>query len=324
MIERDLYLDKLKKLKDKKIIKVLTGIRRCGKSTILQMFRNYLLENNITKEQIISINFEDADYSNLTDQNVLHSYLKERLVKNKMTYIFLDEIQNVKEFERAIDSIFIRENVDIYITGSNAYMLSSELATLLSGRYIEIKMLPLSFKEYISAFEDKKDLNKKFLNYLRYSSFPQAIDFYNTDPDMVNNYLDSIYNTVIFKDVISRKDLNNTAILEKVVNFLYDNIGNICSTKKISDTLTSNGSKISNHTIDNYISALVDSFIIYKVKRFDLKGKQFLKTQEKYYVVDIGLRYYLLGKESGSDMGHILENIIYLELLRRRLQNIYR
>lgn len=321
MINREIYLDKLKKLKDKQIIKVVTGIRRCGKSTILEMFRNYLLNSGVEKKQIVSINFEDADFANLKDNSILHEYLKEKLVPDKMTYIFLDEIQNVENFEKTVDSLFIRKNVDIYITGSNAYMLSGELATLLSGRYVEIKMLPLSFKEYLSAFEDKTDLNRKFINYLMYSSFPQALDFYKTDPDLVNAYLDGIYNTVVYKDVISRKGISDTSVLESVIKFIYDGIGNTCSIKKISDTLTSNGRKTSNHTIENYISALVDSYIIYKINRFDLRGKQYLKTQEKYYAVDIGLRYYLLGKDSGSDMGHILENVIYLELIRRRLQS---
>lgn len=318
MIERKIYIDELKNFKDKNIIKVITGIRRCGKSTLLNLFRKYLIENKVSKEQIISINFEDIGVKELKEPDKLYKYLTNKMIKNKMNYIFLDEIQNVKNFEEIVDSLFIKENTDIYITGSNAYMLSSELATLLSGRYIEIKMLPLSFKEYLSTFSDKTDLNRKFKNYLKYSSFPQAIDFFNTDPNTVNAYLDGIFNTVIYKDIMDRKGIIDKNILESVIKYLYSNIGNICSIKKISDTLTSNGRKISNHTIESYVSTLIDSYIMYKASRFDIKGKGHLKTQEKYYAVDIGLRYLLLGQEEGSDMGYILENIIYLELLRRK------
>lgn len=317
MIKREIYLEKLRNFKDKQIIKVITGIRRCGKSTLMELFKNYLLENGVNSEQIVYINFEDADFKTLRDSDVLYEYLKSKLIKDKMTYVFLDEIQNVINFERTVDSLFINNNVDIYITGSNAYMLSSELATLLSGRYIEIKMLPLSFKEYVSAFEDKTDLSRKFRDYLRYSSFPQAIDFYKTDPSEVAIYMDGIFNTVVYKDVISRNGINNKSVLEDIIRYLYNNIGNTCSIKKISDTLNSNGRLVSNHLIENYVSALVDSYILYKASRFDIKGKEHLRTQDKYYAVDIGLRYHLLGQMSGADMGHILENVVYLELLRR-------
>lgn len=316
IIERQEYLNKLKNFKDKHLIKVITGIRRCGKSTLLELFQEYLKETGVKENQIININFEDLDYRDLKTSDALYDYIKSKLVKEKMNYIFLDEIQNVDQFEKAVDSLFIKKNVDLYITGSNAYMLSSELATLLTGRYVEIKMLPLSFKEYISAFEDKNELSRKFRDYLRYGSFPQTLELYE-NLEEVETYLDGVYTSVLYKDVISRKGITDKGILESVIEFLYDNIGNMCSMKKISDTLTSNGRNTSNHTVENYVNALVDSFMLYKASRYDVKGKELLKTGEKYYAIDMGLRNHLLGKKAGQDMGHILENIVYLELLRR-------
>ena len=316
-IQRESYLSILKNFKDKQIIKVITGIRRCGKSTLLELFQDYLKENGVEEKQIVSINFENADYEELQDRKKLHEYIKSKLVKNKKTYIFLDEIQNVNEFERTVDSLFINKDVDLYITGSNAYLLSSELATLLTGRYIEIKMLPLSFKEYMSAFEDKTDISKKFRNYLEVSSFPQAIELYNANPENINLFLDGIYNTILFKDVMQRKGIKDKSVLERVTKYLYDNIGNRSSMKSISDNIKGLERNNSYNTVSNYVEALLDSFMIYKANRYDIKGKEILKTQEKYYAVDIGLRYYILGQNSGRDMGHILENIVYLELLRR-------
>ena len=315
MIARTIYLNKLIDLKDKKLIKVITGMRRCGKSILLEMFRAYLLENGVSQEQIISINFEDADFDDIKDYKALSFYVKERMIANRMNYIILDEIQHVKEFERAVDSLYIKNNTDLYITGSNAYMLSSEIATLLSGRYMEIQMFPLSFKEYISYWGDNADLSRKYRDYLQYSSFPYVLELAQ-NRNLIRDYLGGIYNTVILKDVVARKNISDVMMLESLIRFMFDNIGNLYSTKKISDTMTSEGRKISTHTVENYISALVDSFILYRARRFDIKGKQYLKTGEKYYVVDIGLRYFLLG-DKGVDIGHILENVVYLELLRR-------
>jgi len=314
MIKRDKYLDKLKGFKDHHVIKVVTGIRRCGKSTLLEMFRDYLIENGVREDQIISINFEDMDFSDINDAKKLHDYVTSRLNKDLMNYVFLDEVQKVKEFQIAVDSLYIRKNVDIYITGSNAHILSGELATLLSGRYIEIDLLPLSFNEYLS-FEGKTDLNRKFADYLRYSSFPFTL-YLNKDNEKVRNYLGGIYNTVILKDVVAKKKIADIMMLESVIRFIFDNIGSLLSTKKIADTMTSYGRKISTHTVESYISALLDSYIIYRAKRYDVKGKQYLKTNDKYYICDIGLRSYLLGNK-GGDTGHVLENIVYLELLRR-------
>ena len=316
-ISRENYLSILKNFKDQQIIKVITGIRRCGKSTLLEIFQDYLKETGVEEKQIISINFENADYEELQDRKKLYEYIKERLVKGKKTYVFLDEIQNVNEFEKTVDSLFINKDVDLYITGSNAYLLSSELATLLTGRYIEIKMLPLSFKEYLSSFEDKTDLSRKFRDYLRYSSFPQAIELYKIKPENINLFLDGIYNTILFKDVMQRKGITDKNVLERVTKYLYDNIGNRTSMKSISDNIEGIEKNSSYNTISNYVDALIDSYLIFKANRYDIKGKEFLKTQEKYYAIDIGLRYYMLGQGSGRDMGHILENVVYLELLRR-------
>ena len=317
MIERKEYLEQLFSWKDEDVIKVITGIRRSGKSTLLEQFQQCLLNDGVDSSQIISINFEDADYEKLLDRRKLYDYIKTRLVKGKKTYVFLDEIQNANEFEKTVDSLFINKDVDLYITGSNAYLLSSELATLLTGRYIEIKMLPLSFKEYVSAFKDKTDLSRKFRNYLRYSSFPQAVELYKVNPENITLFLDGIYHTILLKDVMQRKGITDKNVLEKVTKYLYDNIGNRTSIKSISDNIEGVEKNSSYNTIANYIDALIDSYLIFKANRYDIKGREFLKTQEKYYAADIGLRYYMLGQSSAKDMGHILENVVYLELLRR-------
>ena len=316
-IDRDNYLSILKNFKDQQIIKVISGIRRCGKSTLLEIYQDYLINNGVSKNQIISINFENADYEELQDRKKLYEYIKNKLVKGKKTYIFLDEIQNVYEFEKTVDSLFINKEVDLYITGSNAYLLSSELATLLTGRYIEIKMLPLSFKEYISAFDVQTDISRKFRDYLRYSSFPQAVELYKINPENINMFLDGIYNTILFKDVMQRKGITDKNLLERITKYLYDNIGNRTSIKSIVNNIEGLEKNSSYNTISNYINALLDSYLIFRANRYDIKGKEYLKTQEKYYAIDIGLRYYMLGQNSGKDMGHILENIVYLELLRR-------
>ncbi|HQJ59929.1 MAG TPA: ATP-binding protein [bacterium] len=314
MIKRDIYLKKLIGFKDHPLIKVITGIRRCGKSTLLELYREYLLENGVENDRIISINFEDMNFSNLDDAQKLHDFVDSRLKKNAKNYVFLDEIQKVADFQKAVDGLYIKKNVDIYITGSNAHLLSGELATLLSGRYVEIEMLPLSFKEYIE-FAGKNDLSRKFADYVRYSSFPFAV-YLNNDAGKVRDYLSGIYNTVILKDVVAKKKIADILMLESVVRFMFDNIGSLLSTKKIADTMTSDGRKISTHTVESYISALIDSFIIYRAKRYDVKGKQYLKTNDKYYICDIGLRSFLLGNK-GGDAEYVLENVIYLELLRR-------
>ena len=315
MIQRKEYLNKLIAFKDKQLIKVVTGIRRCGKSTLLEIYQNWLLEQGIENEQIISINFEDIDFEELTDYRKLYSYLKERLVPGKVTYIFLDEIQHVEDFPKVVDSLYIKKNVDIYITGSNAYMLSSEIATLISGRYVQIEMLPLSFKEYMESTGSMLDRGVKYVEYLENSSFPYTLEL-KGHPDEIRDYLEGLYNTIVVKDIISRKRITDIMMLKSVLQFVFDNIGNPLSSKKIADTMTSHGRKIDPKTVEKYLEALTESYIIYQAKRYNIKGKQYLKTLEKYYVVDIGLRYMLLGSRQ-MDAGHILENVIYLELLRR-------
>lgn len=312
---RDEYLQTLKDFKDKDIIKIVTGIRRCGKSTLMQLFQNYLKEIGIDEKHIIAINFEDYDYEDLKQPKALYTYIKERLTDNNMYYVFFDEIQNVNDFPKVVDSLNLKSNVDLYLTGSNAYMLSSEIATFLSGRYIEVKMLPLSFKEYVKAIGDRKELGQKYLKYLKFSSFPYAM-MLEENEEVIQQYLESIYSTVMLKDIISRNRITDVMMLESVIRFMFDNIGNLTSTKKISDTMTSDGRKVDVKTVEKYISALQESFIVYQAKRYDVKGKNYLKTLDKYYVVDIGLRYMLLGSKN-ADTGHILENVIYLELIRR-------
>jgi predicted AAA+ superfamily ATPase len=320
LIPRDLYLQKLIDLKDKQLIKIITGIRRCGKSTLFELFRSYLLNTGVDAKQIQSINLEDVNNSDLMDWKKLHDYIQEHLVSNKKIYIFIDEIQNVVDFQKAADSLFIKENVDLYLTGSNSHILAGYWATLLSGRYIEINMLPLSFKEYMSAFDDKTDLAKKFRNYLEQSSFPYSLQF-DGEKKYINDYLGGIYNTIILKDVVERKNISDVGRLERIIRFMADNIGNLVSIKKISDAISSDitplkEKKIYPQTIENYLDALLDSYVFYKAGRYDIKGKQHLKINDKYYLVDIGLRYFLLGAQK-ADMGRMLENVVYLELLRR-------
>lgn len=315
LLQRKEYLDKLIAFRDKQIIKIVTGIRRCGKSTLLRLYQDWLKAQGVSENQIISINFEDMDYEELTDYKKLYAYLKERLVRDNMTYIFLNEIQHVDNFPKVVDSLYIKEKVDIYMTGSNAYMLSSEIATLISGRYVQIEMLPLSFREYMESTGSMDDRGVKYTEYLENSSFPFTLEL-KGHPDEIRDYLEGLYNTIVVKDIVNRKRISDTMMLKSVLRFVFDNIGNPLSSKKIADTMTSDGRKIDVKTVEKYLEALSESYIIYQAKRYNIKGKQYLKTLEKYYVVDIGLRFMLLGSRQ-VDAGHILENIIYLELLRR-------
>lgn len=315
VIQRTEYLNKLIAFKDKQLIKVVTGIRRCGKSTLLELYQDWLRQQGVDEGQILSVNFEDIDYEELTDYKKLYAYLKERLVKGKMTYIFLDEVQHINDFPKVVDSLYIKKDVDIYITGSNAYMLSSEIATLISGRYVQIEMLPLSFKEYMESTGSMQDRGIKYTEYLENSSFPYTLEL-KGQPEEIRDYLEGIYHTIVVKDIVTRKKITDTAMLKSVLRFVFDNIGSPLSSKKIADTMTSAGRKIDAKTVERYLEALSESYIIYQAKRYNIKGKQYLKTLEKYYVVDIGLRFMLLGSQR-ADAGHILENVIYLELLRR-------
>jgi predicted AAA+ superfamily ATPase len=316
MIERKEYLNRLIAGREKKVIKVVTGVRRCGKSTLFQLYIDYLKSTGVTDDQIISVNLEDLDYEHLLNYKALYEYVKERLRKNKYTYVFLDEVQNCRDFERAVDSLYIKPNVDVYITGSNAYMLSGELATLLSGRYITIEMLPLSFREYcIAQAGNGKSLRENFNDYLRFGSFPYIAQLERSDA-AVAPFIDGIYNTILVKDVVKREGITDVSLLESVVKFIADSIGSPISAKRISDTINSSGRRVSVNTVENYLRALTDSYILYKAERYDIKGRQLLKTLGKYYIVDTGIRNMLLSS-SESDIGHLIENIVFLELRRR-------
>ena len=314
LIERKGYLSQLAMWREEEMIKVVTGVRRCGKSTLFELYMERLKAEGVTDKQIIFINLEDEDFSELLDYKKLHEYVKTRIVKSKWTYVFIDEIQNCGEYEKAVSSLFLRKNLDIYITGSNAYMLSGELATKLTARYIEIDMLPLSFAEYKEAvmIGDKREC---FYQYMNLGGFPYAARF--ADNSLAHSqYLEGIYNTVLVKDVMTRKKLNDVTLVKSIVAFLSSNIGSSVSAKKIADTLTSNGRPTGVATVEIYLEALTDSYLFYKVQRYDIKGKMHLKTESKYYICDTGLRNMILGTR-GRDIGHQIENIVFLELLRR-------
>ena len=312
MIERVEYLEKIKKWKDKDVIKVVTGIRRCGKSTLFDLYIEYLKSIGIKEDHIISINLESLDYT-FNNYKELYDYVINLIKDKEKYYVFLDEIQNLSDFQRVVDALYIKKNIDVYITGSNAVLLSGELATLISGRYIEIKVLPLSFKEYKDYYNVEGD-EKLYLKYINNSSFPYTLKLENSDE--IDEYLESIYNTIIVKDIAARKKITDIGMLKSVTEFLFSSIGSIMSVKKIADTLTSNGRNISVHTVESYLDSLTESYIFNKVSRYDIKGKQHLETKNKYYATDVTMRYAVLGRKD-LDAGHILENIVYLELIRR-------
>ena len=317
MIIRDNYLKKLIGAKDTEFIKVITGVRRSGKSTLLLMFKDYLINNGVKEENIIYINFESALYDDIKNYKDLYNYVKEK-VKKDMIYLLLDEVQNVESWERTINSFKVDFKIDIYLTGSNAYLLSSELSTLLSGRYIEIKMYPLSFKEYLIFNNyNNKDLDDKFNEYLKYGGLP-AITLIKDNDELVLSYLNDIYNTIVKKDIIDRNNIKDVALLENIIKYLANNIGSSVSSTKISDYLNSNKivEKSNHQTIDNYLNMLEKSFIMYKANRTDIKSKALLKTLGKYYISDTGIRNIILGFRNIDEV-HLLENVVYLELLRR-------
>ena len=323
MVIRKEYLTRLLAWKDEQVIKVVTGIRRCGKSTLLKQFQDHLLQEGVSQEQIIFINFEDLDYEDLLDYKALYAYIKERLCPDKMTYIFLDEIQKVDSFQKAVDSLFIKENTDIYITGSNAYLLSGDLATLLTGRYVEISMLPLSFAEYLECTHETSE--QALASYMKFGGFPYLTQMENT-AEKVDTYLEGIYNTVVVKDIEDRQSRKNPdpnkrkitdiTLLKTIARYLASVVGSPVSVKSVSDYLVSSGRKVSPNTVDDYMEALQESFIFYPVERFDINGKQLLKVNRKWYIVDLGLRNHILPKKR-YDLGFSLENIVFFELLRR-------
>jgi len=321
-IPRKEYLDFLQRFREKQLIKVISGVRRCGKSTLFTLFQQQLRKDHVLPEQIISLNFEDLQFSSLTDYHAMHAYILEHCLPDKMNYVFLDEIQNVPQFEKAVDSLFLHRNIDLYLTGSNAYFMSGELATLLSGRYVELKMLPLSFQEFCMGSPDAsaRSAMANFNAYLQQGSFPYTLQFDGRQEDIAV-YLDGIYDTILLKDVIARYKITDVMRLESVFRFLIDNIGSLISIKKIADSLTSLGRKSDSKTIEKYVQGLKDSLILYEAPRYNIRGKQLLATLAKYYTVDMGLCNRKLGKR-GKDIGHQLENVIYLELLRRH-KNVY-
>jgi len=314
LIERKAYLDQLNTWREKDLIKVVTGVRRCGKSTLFELFISKLKASGVSDEQIISINLEDEEYSELLDYKKLHKYVKEHAIENKYTYVFLDEIQGCKDYEKAISSLYLNKNLDLYLTGSNAFMLSGELATKLTARYIEIDMLPLSFTEF-SEIVKTTDKRERFNQYLNKGAFPYATNFVDNS-SAHSQYLEGIFNTVLIKDIMVRENLKDVTLLKSIVNFLASNIGSHVSAKKIADTLTSSGRPTGSATVDTYLEALTDAYLFYKVNRYDIKGKMHLKSECKFYICDTGLRNMILGTLN-KDIGHQIENIVYLELLRR-------
>lgn len=323
MVQRKEYLEKLIEWKDDDVIKVVTGIRRCGKSTLLMQYQDYLKSIGIEENQIIAVNFEELEYEELCDYKKLYAYIKDRLVADKITYIFLDEIQKVPSFEKVVDSLYVKPNIDIYITGSNAYMLSGDLATLLTGRYVEISMLPLSFSEYMQLSD--KDKESAFADYIKYGGLPFVATMDRTD-DKVDTYLEGIYNTVIVKDIEDRqkrqesnsdkRKINDIPLLKTTAKYLSSVIGSPVSLRGITNYLVSSGRKISANTVSNYVDALIESFIFYPAERFDIVGKQLLKANKKYYMVDLGIRNHILPRKY-YDLGFSVENIVFFELLRR-------
>ncbi len=315
-IERVEYLRTLRELKDKHFIKVITGVRRAGKSTLMQLFREEII-GRVAREQTQSYNFEDPKYNEMADWREIYTLIDSKLIKDKPNYIFLDEVQSVPEFEKLLDGLYINENIDLYVTGSNAYLLSSELATLLTGRAYEINILPFSFKEFAQTYTTPVDNSIKFEHFMRYSAFPQATELMHQNPTLVPNYLRGVYQSILIKDMLPRKQIYAERSFESVINYVMDSIGSSLSPNSIARTLANENKAVDSRTVNTYLKLLCDSFVLYKAKRFDIKGKQNLTTQEKYYTVDLGFRNLLLGKEVGQDAGHLLENVIYLELRRR-------
>jgi predicted AAA+ superfamily ATPase len=316
LIQRPLYMEFLTTWKNEDVIKVVSGVRRCGKSTLFEMFRNQLATEGIKAEQIININFDEFDYLYLCDPVVLYSYIKEKIQPGQQYYIFLDEIQNVRDFERVVNSLHLDKNLDIYITGSNAYFMSGELATFLSGRYVELKMLPLSFQEFMSTKDGNRSNLKKYYNEYLQTSFPYAISL---DATKKQQYLEGIYSTVVLKDIVQRLTITDVATLENIIRYLYAEIGSFQNINKITNTMNSFGNKITHKTVARYVEGIEDSLLIYKAERYNVKGRKVFAGTAKYYAVDNGLRQFIAG-DRVEDFGHILENIVYLELLRRGYQ----
>lgn len=318
MISREIYLQKLRQLKDQKLIKVVTGIRRSGKSTLLEAFKNELIKSGIAKKNIIFFNFEERENLHLTKWTAVYDEIIQIVKSDKKHYVFLDEVQLVNDFEKLINSLFTKQNIDLYVTGSNAYLLSSELATLLTGRYIAINVQPFSFAEYTLANNREKNTDKLFRQYLNTSSFPEAVTLAKSNQSLVNDYLQSIYDTVVIKDIAQRYKLRNLHNLHRVISFIFDSVGSYVSPTNIAVALNKNSKKtISHNTVSKYLDFLTNSYIIYPAPRYDIKGKELLTSNYKYYLVDLGLKNISTTNKYDSDLGHKLENIVYFELVRR-------
>lgn len=314
MIKRVEYLEKLNNYKEKELIKVITGLRRSGKSILMDQFIDFLKENGIKDNQIIKINFEEKENEELLDKDKLYKYIIERIKsnKNEYTYLFLDEIQKVKDFQIIIDSLYVKKHIDIYITGSNADLLSSELATLLTGRYVEIKMLPLSYKEFI---DNRNDSAETFNDYLNNGGLPYLLNLETSE--MKYEYIMGLYNTILNNDIVKRHSDIDLTTFENILNFIIDNTSNIVSPNSIANTLNSHGKKVSYNTVEKYIRYMKECFLIYECNRYNVLGKQNLKTLSKYYLVDLGFKK-VSSIKNNTNLGHNIENIVYLELLRRR------
>ncbi len=337
LIQRPEYLERLKGFSDRDLIKVVTGLRRSGKSTLFLLFQEYLRSQGVKDEQIVQVNFDDPTYD-FKDAKELYDYVMARVANERVTYVFLDEVQMVPEFQKAVNGLRLRENVDVYITGSNAYLLSGELATLLSGRYVEIHMLPLSFREYLrglypeiedgEALKRKVNLDQVFYDYLEYGGLPQTLSYYEEregakvpDGVRIHEYLENIMGTIVYKDVMARHNVTDRTLLERVAKFVLDNVGQPISTKKIVDMLNgAGGMRVSFYTVESYVQALLECFLIYRADRYDVRGRELLATGYKYFTADTGLRNYLLGRDARQDIGQLIENAVYLELLRRQYE----
>lgn len=318
MIIRDAYLNQLIQLKDEHLIKVITGIRRCGKSTLMTQFQDWLRQSGVPHENIVSLNFEERENAVFTDWQAVYDHIMKELPDDGSRYVFLDEVQAIPSFEKLVDALFVKQGIDLYITGSNAYLLSSELGTLLSGRYISINMHPFSFAEYVASFPEEQNTDRLFRQYMNNSCFPQAVNMQKTAPQAVNAYLKSLYETVVVKDIVQRNHLRKFDTLQHVIDFLFDSVGSVVSPNNIADTLKKSSSeKLSHNTVLKYLRYFTESYLIYPVRLYNIKGKRLLESNYKYYVVDLGLKNIIQTNSPYTDLGHKLENVVYFELLRR-------
>ena len=321
MIKREIYLPILRNLRDINVIKVVTGIRRAGKSTLFRQFQEELIASGVKPRNIVYLNLEEMKNEALLERFILHDYILKNTNPRQKNYVFLDEIQNVPDFEKLVDSLFVKEYIDLYITGSNAYFLSSELATLLTGRYIEIKILPFSFAEFAQNYADRKSAQEIFEDFILYGGFPEAANMLQTPAKSeIKSYLSSVYSAIFEKDIMRRNKIRSKFDFENLYRFMLDSVGSLVSPNNIAETLTRNGNKINNDTVENYLTCLSNAFLLYPVQRYDIRGKKLLQTQNKFYSVDIGLLLAVLGRDTKVNRGHLLENVIYLELMRRYKQ----